>query len=148
MKSAHRIFVFLLLWLACAYGQMTVISGPTRDPELKPEQRTPAIMHYEQMRVTARISIRVLALALQNTESGGPKARLNEAINNEEDIVDWANWCIQALRDKSDNAATCSVQPSPNEAAGSQSACQLAGNSVSHGNCSPRQATVKRSLNQ
>jgi hypothetical protein len=54
----------------------------------------------------------VLVLALQNTE-GGSKVRLNEAIDNEQDIVDWANWCILALRDKTDAAKACVFQPDP-----------------------------------
>jgi|SRR5579859_1376070 len=99
MKKLHRIFVVILLPLACAYGQMTILSARAADPEVRPEQRTATIVHYEKMRLTARSTIRVLALALQNT-NGGPTARLNDAINNQQDIVDWANWCILALRDK------------------------------------------------
>jgi hypothetical protein len=38
---------------------------------------------------------------------------LNEAINNEQDNVDWANWCILALRDKTAEARTCVFQPDP-----------------------------------
>lgn len=107
----HRIFAFFLLSLACAHAQTIIISAPPKDPEVKPEQRTATILHYETMRVTARRTIRVLALALQNTD--GSKARLNEAINNEQDIVDWANWCILALRDRTDQARTCVYQPDP-----------------------------------
>jgi hypothetical protein len=109
MKRLSHIFAFVLLSFACARGQMTVISGPSKDPEVKPEQRTATIVHYEKMRATARSAIRVLALALQNTE--GSKVRLNEAINNEQDIVDSANWCILALRDKTDDAKACMLQP-------------------------------------
>jgi len=112
MQIARSLVACFLLSLGCAYGQMTVISAPQKDPEVKPEQRTATIVHYEKMRVTARGTIRVLALALQNTE-GGSKARLNEAINNEQDIVDWANWCILALRDKTDEARACVFQPDP-----------------------------------
>lgn len=90
---------------------MTIISAPMKDPVVKPEQRTATIVHYEQMRATARGAIRVLALALQNTD--GSKARLNEAINNEQDIVDSANWCILALRDKTADARSCMLQPEP-----------------------------------
>lgn len=103
-------FALLLLSAACAYGQMTVISTPVNDPEVRPEQRTASIMHYEKMRVTARTAIRVLAMALQNAE-GAPKVKLNAAINNEEDIVDWANWCILAFRDKTENAKACVFEP-------------------------------------
>src|ERR1035438_10807115 len=78
MKNGHHIFAFCLLSLACSYGQMTIISAPRKDPEVRPEQRTAPIVHYEKMRLTARRTIGVLALALQNTE-GGPTARLNEA---------------------------------------------------------------------
>ena len=105
------IFAFLLLSFACARAQMVVISGPSKDPEIKPEQRTATIIHYEQMRATARNAIRVLTLAMQNTD--GSKARLNEAINNEQDIVDSANWCILAVRDKTDDAKACMVKPTP-----------------------------------
>jgi hypothetical protein len=38
---------------------------------------------------------------------------LNAAIDNEQDIVDWANWCILALRDKTDEAKACVFQPDP-----------------------------------
>jgi hypothetical protein len=112
MKIARTIVAGFLLSLACAYGQMIVLSGPTKDPEVKPEQRTATIVHYEKMRLSARGTIRVLALALQNTD-GGSKVKLNEAINNEQDIVDWANWCILALRDKTDAAKACVFQPDP-----------------------------------
>lgn len=112
MKIARSVVAGFLLSWACACGQMTVISAPAKDPEVKPEQRSATIVHYEKMRGTARATIRVLALALQNTE-GGSKLRLNEAINNEEDIVGWANWCILAFRDKTDEARACVFQPDP-----------------------------------
>lgn len=110
MKRAHLILGFVLLSLSCAHAQMLVISAPLKDPEVKPEQRTANIVHYEKIRTTARASIRVLALALRNSD-GSSKARLNEAIDNQEDIVDWANWCILALRDRTDQAKTCVFQP-------------------------------------
>lgn len=112
MKIARSVVAGFLLSWACACGQMTVISAPAKDPEVKPEQRSATIVHYEKMRGTARATIRVLALALQNTE-GGSNLRLNEAINNEEDIVGWANWCILAFRDKTDEARACVFQPDP-----------------------------------
>jgi hypothetical protein len=110
MKIALHIFAFFLLSLACAYAQNTIILTAPKDPEVKPEQRTATIVHYEKMRVTARGTIRLLALALQNTD-GGSTARLSEAINNQQDIVDWANWCILALRDKTAEAKACVFQP-------------------------------------
>jgi hypothetical protein len=109
MNIVRSLAACFLLSLACAYGQTTIISAPLKDPEVKPEQRTATIVHYEKMRLAARGTIRVLALAMQNTD--GSTARLNEAINNEQDIVDWANWCILALRDKTDQARTCVFQP-------------------------------------
>lgn len=112
MKIARSIVAGFLLSFACAYGQMVVLSAPVKDPEVKPEQLTATIVHYQKMRFTARGAIRVLTLALQNTE-GGSKMKLNEAINNEQDIVDWANWCILALRDKTDAAKPCVFQPDP-----------------------------------
>jgi len=112
MKIARSGAACFLLSLACAYGQTIIISGRLKDPELKPEQRTATIVHYERMRLSARGTIRVLALALQNTE-GGSKAKLNEAIDNEQDIVDSANWCILALRDKTDEAKACLLKPDP-----------------------------------
>jgi len=136
-----RIFVFLLLPLACACGQMTVLSTATADPEVKPEQRTATIMHYEKMRLTARSSIRVLALALQNTD--GSKARLNDALNNEQDIVDWANWCILALRDKTTEAVTCAFPPRGADETRSQGVCQVAENSLTRSHCSGRPASAK-----
>ncbi len=51
-------------------------------------------------------------MALQSAE-GAQKLKLDEAINNQEDIVDWANWCILALRDKTADAKTCVFQPEP-----------------------------------
>lgn len=113
MKKAHLIFMLLVFSSACAYGQMTVLNAPIKDPEVKAEQRTATIVHYEKMRSTARSAIRVLALALENSDSGGIRLRLNDAINNEQDIVDWANWCILALRDKTEQARTCVYQPEP-----------------------------------
>lgn len=93
MKNGHHIFAFYLLFLAYSYGQMTVMSAPPKDPDVRPEQLTATIVHYEKMRLTARRTIAVLALALQNTEEG-PTARLNDAINSEHDIVDSVNLCI------------------------------------------------------
>lgn len=142
MKKAHRIFILLLLPLACAYGQMTILSTAAADPEVRPEQRTATIVHYEKMRLTARSTIGVLALALQNTD--GPTARLNDALNNEQDIVDWANWCILALRDKTTDAVTCAFPPHLGEETRSQSVCQVAENSLSHLHCSGRPASAKR----
>ena len=110
MKSARYIFACLLLSLVCAYGQMTVISAPPKDPDVKPEQRTATIVHYEKMRTTARATIRVLVMGLQNTE-GGSRAKLNEAIDNQQDIVDWANWCIVAVRDGNANGGACVFKP-------------------------------------
>jgi len=110
MKNLRHIVGFLAVLLGCAYGQMVVLSTPLKDPEVKPEQRTATIVHYEQVRSTARGAIRVLSLALQNSDSSA-KARLNEAINNEQDIVDSANWCIQALRDKTAEAPACVLRP-------------------------------------
>jgi hypothetical protein len=116
MKIARNVVAFFLLSLACASGQMTIISGPAKDPEVKPEQLTATIVHYERMRTSARGTIRVLTLALQSTD--GVKVRLNEAINNEQDIVDWANWCIVAMRDKTDEAKACIVRADPSEDTG------------------------------
>ncbi len=112
MKIGRSVVACFLLSLGCAYGQMTIINARPKDPEVKPEQRTATIVHYEKMRFTARQTVRVLALALQNTE-GGSRVKLNEAIDNEQDIVDWANWCILALRDKTDEARACVFQPDP-----------------------------------
>ncbi|HEV3511877.1 MAG TPA: hypothetical protein VGS05_09260 [Candidatus Sulfotelmatobacter sp.] len=142
MKKVHRIFVLLLLPLACAYGQMTILSTAAADPEVRPEQRTATIMHYEKMRLTARSTIRVLALALQNTD-GPPRARLNDAINNEQDIVDSANWCIQALRDKTRAALTCAFPPRLGDETTSQSICQGAANAPSRFHCSGHTASAK-----
>ena len=113
MKIARWCVAGFLLSCACAYGQQTVIlSASPKDPEVKPEQRTATIVHYEKMRSATRATIRVLALALQNTD-GSSRTRLNEAIDNQQDIVDWANWCILALRDKTDAAKACVFQPDP-----------------------------------
>jgi hypothetical protein len=112
MKILPCIVACFMLSLGCAYGQMVILSTHPEDPEVKPEQRTANIEHYVKMRASARGTIRVLALALQNTD-GSPKMRLNEAIDNEEGIVDWANWCILALRDKTPEARSCVFQPDP-----------------------------------
>jgi hypothetical protein len=112
MRIARSIVAGFLLSLTCAYGQMIILSASPKDPDVKPEQRTATIVHYEKMRFTARQTVRVLALALQNSDSGS-RVRLNDAINNEQDIVDWANWCILALRDKTDAAKACIFQPDP-----------------------------------
>ena len=142
MKKVHRIFVFLLLPLACAYGQMTILSTAAADPVVRPEQRTATIVHYENMRLTARSTIRVLALALQNTNDVST-VRLNDALNNQQDIVDWANWCILALRDKTADAVTCAFPPRPVDETRSQSVCQVAESSLSL-HCSGHPASAKR----
>lgn len=105
MKIALHVFAFLLLSLICA-GQNTIVMTPPKDPDVKPEQKTAAIVHYEKMRGTARDVVHELALELGNTK-GGNRDRLNEAINYQQDIVDWANWCILALRDKTPQAKAC-----------------------------------------
>jgi hypothetical protein len=110
MKNVYHSLGLFLLFTACSYGQMTVISGPMKDPDVKPEQETATIVHYEKMRTTARQTIRVLAMALENSD-GSSKMKLNEAINNEQDIVEWANWCVLALRDKTADARACVYQP-------------------------------------
>lgn len=142
MKTVQQIFAFVLLALACGYGQMTVLSTAAADPEVRPEQRTATIVHYEKMRLTARSTIRVLALALQNTDDG-PTARLNDALNNQQDIVEWANWCIVALRDKTTAAVTCAFPPRLGDETRSQSVCQVADSSLSRLHCSGRAASAK-----
>lgn len=115
MKIVRTVAACFLLSCACAYGQMIVLNASPKDPEVKPEQMTATIVHYEKMRLSARATVRVLVLALRNTEVGGPTARLNQAIDNEQGIVDWANWCILALRDKTDAARACVFQPEPRQ---------------------------------
>ena len=144
MKNGHRIFAFCLLSLACSYGQMTIISAPRKDPEVRPEQRTATIMYFEKMRLTAQRTIGVLALALQNTE-GGSTARLNEAINSEQDIVDSANLCILALRDKTADALTCAFPPGLSDGAAAKSVCQVAESPLVRSRCSQRPPSAKRS---
>jgi len=144
MKNGHRIFAFCLLSLACSYGQMTIISGPRKDPEVRPEQRTATIVYFEKMRLTAQRTIGVLALALQNTE-GGSTVRLNEAINSEQDIVDSANLCILALRDKTADALTCAFPPGLSDGAASKSVCQVAESPLVRSRCSQRPPSAKRS---
>lgn len=142
MKNGYYIAAFCLLSLACAHGQMTIISTPPKDPELRPEQRTATIVHYEKMRLTARRAIGVLTLALQNTESSS-RTRLNEAINNEQDIVDSANWCILALRDKTEDALACAFPPGLSDGAASEGICQVAENSVVRSRCSQQTISAK-----
>ena len=137
-------FRILSPFLSLLYGQMTIISAPPKDPEVRPEQRTATIVHYEKMRLTARRTIGVLALALQNTE-GGSTVRLNEAINSEQDIVDSANWCILALRDKTADAVACVLSPGLSDGAGSQGICQIAENPMVRSRCSQRPPSAKRS---
>lgn len=144
MKNGQHTFAFCLLSLACSYGQMTIISAPPKDPEVRPEQRTATIVHYEKMRLTARRTIGVLALALQNTE-GGSTARLNEAINSEQDIVDSANLCILALRDKTADAVACALTPGLSDGAASKGVCQVAENPLVRSRCSQRVPSAKRS---
>lgn len=109
MRIARNVAVCFLLSLACAYGQIMIVTTVPKDPEVKPEQRTAAILHYEKMRGNARDIIRQLALDLQSAD-GSSKAKLNEAINYQQDMVGWANWCILALRDKTGEAKTCVVR--------------------------------------
>jgi hypothetical protein len=144
MKNGHGIFAFCLLSLACSYGQMTIISAPRKDPEVRPEQRTATIVYFEKMRLTAQRTIGVLALALQNTE-GGSTVRLNEAINSEQDIVDSANLCILALRDKTADALTCAFPPGLSDGAASKSVCQVAESPLVRSRCSQRPPSAKRS---
>lgn len=106
MRIGRYAFAFFLLSITYAYGQTTIVTTPPKDPEIKTEQRTPAITHYEQVRSAARRTIYELAVHLQSSAPDS-RASLNEAINNEQDIVEWANWCIQALRDKTADARAC-----------------------------------------
>ena len=123
---------------------MTIISAPRKDPEVRPEQRTATIVYFEKMRLTAQRTIRVLALALQNTEDGST-ARLNQAINSEQDIVDSANLCILALRDKTADALTCAFPPGLSDGAASKSVCQVAESPLVRSRCSQRPPSAKRS---
>ena len=123
---------------------MTIISAPRKDPEVRPEQRTATIVYFEKMRLTAQRTIGVLALALQNTE-GGSTVRLNEAINSEQDIVDSANLCILALRDKTADALTCAFPPGLSDGAASKSVCQVAESPLVRSRCSQRPPSAKRS---
>jgi hypothetical protein len=141
--KAHHIFAVFLVSLGCAYGQMTVIGGPSTDPDVKPEQRTATILHYERVRTTARRSIGILALALQN-EDGGSKPRVAAAINNEQDIVDSANWCIRALRDKTEEAVSCAFPTAQSDATESQGICQAAENPRVRSHCSQVATSAKR----
>ena len=122
---------------------MTIISAPRKDPEVRPEQRTATIVYFEKMRLTAQRTIGVLALALQNTE--GSPARLNEAINSEQDIVDSANLCILALRDKTADALTCIFPPGMSDGAAAKSVCQVAENPLVRSRCTQRPPSAKRS---
>ena len=106
MKTARYVFAFFLLLAASAYGQTVIINTALPDPPVKPEQKTAAIVHYEKMRFTARSVIREMALDLQKADAG-TKPRIAEAMNYQEDIIDWANWCILALRDKTSDAKAC-----------------------------------------
>jgi hypothetical protein len=144
MKNGRHIFAFCLLSLACSYAQMTIISAPSKDPELGPDQRTATIVHYEKMRLTARRTIGVLALALQNT-AGGSTARLNEAINSEQDIVDSANLCILALRDKTAEALTCAFPAALGDGTPSKGVCQVSENPLVRSHCSQRPPSAKPS---
>lgn len=134
ITNINRIVGFFLLALACAQAQTIVISGPARDPEVKPEQRTATIVHYEQMRASARRTIRTLSLALQNMDS--PKPILTQAINNEQDIVDSANWCIVALRDKIPGGEMCMLTRAPSLDQAQKGVCELAANPVVRSHCS------------
>jgi hypothetical protein len=109
MKIARSVVAGLLLSLACAYGQTVIISAATKDPEIKPEQRNVAILHFEKMRSSARETLRTLALDLRSSDAGA-RAKVNEAMNNQQDTVEWANWCILALRDKTAEANACYVR--------------------------------------
>jgi len=106
MKIARNLVAFFLFSMACAYGQTRIVTTPPKDPEVKPEQRTPAIVHYEQVRTAARRTIYDLAVHLRSADPDS-RASLNETIDNEQDIVEWANWCILALRDKTAEASAC-----------------------------------------
>jgi hypothetical protein len=109
MKIGRNVVACFLLLLACAYGQTMIVTAVPKDPEVKTEQRTAAILHYEKMRGNAREIILQLALDLQSAD-GSSKAKLNEAINYQQDMVGWANWCILALRDKTGEAKNCIVR--------------------------------------
>jgi hypothetical protein len=112
MKIARSVVAGFLLSLACAYGQTMIISAAAKDPEIKPEQRTVAILHFEKMRASARETIHTLALDLRGSDAGA-RAKVNEAMNNEQDTVEWANWCILALRDRTGEANACYVRTDP-----------------------------------
>lgn len=139
---ADRILVFFLCSLACAYGQMTVISGRSADPDLKPEQRTATIAHYERVRTSARRTIGMLAFAMEKTT--GSKVDLADAINNEQDIVDSANWCILALRDKTYAAVACAFPTERTNETESKGICQVAQNPLVRSRCSQQTTSAKR----
>lgn len=109
MRIVRTFCAFMVLLPACALGQTMIITTAPKDPEVKPEQLTAAILHYEKMRTTAREVIHDLAFDLRASD-GSSKVKLNDAINYQQDIVEWANWCILALRDKTVQAKACVIK--------------------------------------
>jgi len=141
MKTVYCIFAILVVASVCACAQMTIISGSTKDPEVRPEQLTATIVHYQDVRTSARRTIHILAMALEKTTSS--KAALSEAINDEQDIVESANWCILALRDKVAGAEVCMLPRAEAIDQGQKGVCQLATNPLVHSHCSQQTASVK-----
>lgn len=141
MKTVYRIVGFFVLASACACGQMTIISGSPKDPQVRPDQLTATIVHYQDMRTSARRTMRILAMALENTT--GSRVRVIEAINNQQDIVDSANWCIVALRDRVAGAEACMLPRAAAIEQGQKGVCELAQDPVVHSRCSERIASAK-----
>ena len=137
----YRIFAILVVASACACAQMTIISGSPKDPDVRPDQLTATIVHYQDMRTSARRTIRILAMALEKT--GGSRAALTEAIDDEQDIVDSANWCIASLRDKVPGAEVCMLPRAEAIDQGQKGVCQLAGNPAVRSRCVERTASAK-----
>lgn len=84
----------------------------------------------------------MLAFAME--KKVGSKLDLADAINNEQDIVDSANWCILALRDKTKDALACAFPNERSNDTESKGVCQVAQNPVVRSRCSQQAASAKR----
>ena len=84
-------------------------------------------------------------LAMDYRQQTDAASRRQPLAKREHDIVDLANWCIVALRDKTADALTCASPPGLRDGAGSESICQVAEDPLVRSRCSRQPSSAKHS---
>lgn len=102
-----RVIGFIFLTALCATGQTkSIVLNQHEEAEVAPAQITPAIQHYLDSRVELRKDMKATAALLLDSE-GSRMRTLIEVLNGEQETVEYVNWCIVQLRDKTESGNVC-----------------------------------------